>query len=107
MNFCLHALFVSLSFTFFFLFCSHICDAKILKWLEHLILLCVANFFFFLVFSAISSKFSVMNSNFDDITADLCFLGTPDVRLERLKSRENVRKNIGRNLAILTFLHIS
>lgn len=52
-------------------------------------------FFFFFFFSAISSKFSVMNSNFDDITADLCFPGTPDVRLEMLKSRENVRQNIG------------
>jgi hypothetical protein len=61
-----------------------------------MILLFVANsFFFFLFFSAISSKFSVMNSNFDDITADLCFPGTPDVRLEMLKSRENVRQNIG------------
>lgn len=83
------------SFTFPPLFCSHICDAKILKWLEHMILLFVANSFFFFFFSAISSKFSVMNSNFDDITADLCFPGTPDVRLEMLKSRENVRQNIG------------
>lgn len=93
MNFCLPALFFFYFFPPFLLTHLWCKNFKMARTYDSTV--CCQFFFFFLFFSAISSKSSVMNSNFDDITADLCFPGTPDVRLEMLKSRENVRQNIG------------